>query len=151
MASESTVQRNVWAGLAQRVVARVTLFRTNSGKAWLSGGGPARKMPDGSVMVPFGRPVALGLAMINGDTMPGLGDLTGWTDVVITPEMVGRRVPVFTMIETKESGGGRKRDNQINCVQQVQKAGGIAGFAASEAQAHEIVDAWLAGRVPDPL
>jgi len=89
--------------------------------------------------------------MINGDTVPGLSDLTGWTEVVVTADMVGRVLPVFTSIECKASGGGRKRDNQINFLQQVQKAGGIAGFAASERQAHEIIDAWLRGDVPDPL
>lgn len=151
MASESKVQREVWIALAQRQVARATLFRSNSGKAWLSGGGPIKKLVDGSVVVPFARPVALGLALVNGDTVPGLADLTGWTSVLITPAMVGRVLPVFTVIETKESGGGRKRDSQINFVQQVQAAGGIAGFAASERQAHEIIDAWLRGERPDPL
>ena len=151
MAAESTVQRNVWLALARRALARVTLFRANSGKAWLSGGGKVEVDARGTAHVPFARPVALGLALTSGDTVPGLSDLAGWTDVVITPEMVGRRIPVFTAIETKESGGGRRRENQINFVQQVQKAGGIAGFAASEQQANEIIEAWLFGRVPDPL
>lgn len=151
MPSESSVQRTVWLAVAQRTVARATLFRTNSGKAWLSGAGPAKRMTDGSVLVPAGRPVALGLALTSGDTVPGLADLTGWTSVVVTPDMVGRTLPVFTVVETKESGGGRRRDNQINFVRQVQQAGGIAGFAASEAQAHEIIDAWLERRVPDLL
>ena len=151
MATESTVQRNVWLALARRALARVTLFRANSGKAWLSGGGKVEVDARGTAHVPFARPVALGLALTSGDTVPGLSDLAGWTDVVITPEMAGRRIPVFTAIETKESGGGRRRENQINFVQQVQKAGGIAGFAASEQQANEIIEAWLSGRVPDPL
>ena len=151
MAAESTVQRNVWLALARRALARVTLFRANSGKAWLSGGGKVEVDARGTAHVPFARPVALGLALTSGDTVPGLSDLAGWTDVVITPEMLGRRIPVFTAIETKESGGGRRRENQINFVQQVQKAGGIAGFAASEQQANEIIEAWLSGRVPDPL
>ena len=151
MATESTVQRNVWLALARRALARVTLFRANSGKAWLSGGGKVEVDARGTAHVPFARPVALGLALTSGDTVPGLSDLAGWTDVVITPEMVGRRIPVFTAIETKESGGGRRRENQINFVQQVQKAGGIAGFAASEQQANEIIEAWLSGRGPDPL
>ena len=151
MAAESTVQRNVWLALARRALARVTLFRANSGKAWLSGGGKVEVDARGTAHVPFARPVALGLALTSGDTVPGLSDLAGWTAVVITPEMVGRRIPVFTAIETKESGGGRRRENQINFVQQVQKAGGIAGFAASEQQANEIIEAWLSGRVPDPL
>lgn len=149
MASEASVQRLVWLGLAQRPHSRVTLFRTNSGKAWLSGGGKVIVRPDGSALVPYARPVALGLALTSGETVPGLSDLTGWTDILITPEMVGRRVPVFTVIETKESGGGRRKENQINFARQVHACGGIAGFAASASQAHEIIDAWIAGRAPD--
>ena len=148
MASETVVQRRVWLALAGRLTGRATLFRSNSGKAYLSGGGKVCFDAHGTAHVPFARPVALGLALTSGDTVPGLADLTGWTDIVITPEMVGRRVPVFTVVETKESGGGRRRDSQINFVQQVQKAGGIAGFAASEAQANEIIDAWAADRTP---
>lgn len=151
MASEATVLRTVWLALAQRLAARVTLFRSNSGKGYVSGGGKATFDARGTAHVPFARPIALGLALVNGDTVPGLADLTGWTDITITPDMVGRRVPVFTVVETKESGGGRKKDNQINFVQQVQRAGGIAGFAASERQAHEIIDAWMRGDTPDPL
>lgn len=154
MASEASVQRAVWLALAQREHAKATMFRTNSGKAYLSALGPKKGikyLADGSMVIIGPRPLALGLAMVNGDTVPGLSDLTGWTDVVITPDMVGRHIPVFTVIETKESGGGHRRDNQINFVMQVQKAGGIAGFAASERQAHEIIDAWLRGETPDPL
>lgn len=153
MASESAVQRTTWLALAQRAVARVTLFRANSGKAWMSNLGPkgVHRLQDGSVVIQAPRTIALGLALTSGETVPGLADLAGWTDVVITPEMVGRRVPVFTAIETKESGGGHRRGNQINFVRQVQQAGGIAGFASSEKQAHEIIEAWFAGRSPDPL
>lgn len=151
MASEAHVQRTVWMALAGRKSTRATLFRSNSGKAYLSGGGRVVFDVQGTAHVPCARPIALGLALVSGDTVPGLADLTGWTDVVITPDMVGRRVPVFTVVETKATGGGRKRDNQINFVQQVQKAGGIAGFAESDTQAHEIIDAWVRGDTPDPL
>lgn len=150
MAAESTVQANVWLSLARRAVARVTLFRSNSGKGWLSNLGPRgiQRLTDGSIVIKAPRPMGLGLLLTSGDTVPGLSDLTGWTEVEITPEMVGRRVPIFTTIETKESGGGRKRENQINFVQQVQRAGGIAGFATSPEEANEIIDAYLAGRAP---
>lgn len=149
MASESTIQHNVWAALAMRKVARATLFRTNSGKGWISGGGKVVKRPDGAAVVPFGRPIGLGLVLMNGDTAPGLGDLTGFTSVLITPDMVGKTLPIFTMIETKRSDGGRRTKDQINAIHQVQSCGGIAGFAESESMAHEIIDAWLAQRVPN--
>lgn len=153
MASEASVQRDVWIELARRPIARAVLFRSNSGKAWMSNLGPrgVDRMTDGSLIMRAPRAIALGLAMVNGDTVPGLSDLTGWTLVTITPAMVGRVVPVFTAIETKASAGGRRRENQINFVAQVQAAGGIAGFASSVRQANEIIDAWLRGDVPDPL
>ena len=146
MTSEATIQRRVWLALG----ARCRLFRVNTGRAWV-GSGPGKRMPDSSVVVPFGRPVTLGFGMPNGDPVNGTPDLCGWTPVVITADMVGRTVPVFTGIEVKESGGGKKRDAQINFVQQVHAAGGIAGFASSEAQAHEIIDAWFRGGSPSVM
>lgn len=143
MASEALVQKTVWFALARRALGRATLFRTNSGKAWLSGGGPARKLMDGSMVVPSARPVALGLATPQGDTVPGLSDLTGYVEITITPDMIGRTVPVFTVIETKESGGGQRRAAQKDFIAQIQSVGGIAGFASDASQANEIIDAWL--------
>jgi hypothetical protein len=142
MSAESTVMRSIWLALS----IRATLFRANSGKAWLSGGGPARVDPTGTAHVPRARPVALGLAMTNGNTVPGLPDLVGFTRVVITPEMVGRSVPVFTAIETKATGGGKRRTDQISFIERMHVVGAIAGFASSEAQASEIIDAWMESR-----
>ena len=62
--------------------------------------------------------------------------------------MVGRKVAVFTAIETKESGGGRKRDAQIDFGAMVARDGGIAGFAASELAGLQIVEAWRRGETP---
>lgn len=145
MTSEASVQRQVWIALARRATGRATLFRTNSGKAWLSGAGPARREPDGSVVVPSARPVALGLALIDGDTVPGLSDLTGWTEVLITPAMVGRTLPVATFIETKASAGGQRLKHQKEFIGRVRAIGGIADFASSVEMAHAIIDDWLAG------
>lgn len=147
MAAENTVMRQVWLALGP--VSR--LFRLNTGKAWLCHG-EVRRLPDGSMVLPPGsRPVALGLALPSGDPLVGAPDLLGWTPVVITPDMVGRTIPVFTGVECKASGGGRKRDAQINFVQQMHRAGGIAGFASSPEQALEIIAAWRRGDAPDPL
>lgn len=145
MASESSVMRAVWLALA----IRCTMFRANSGKAYLSGGGKVVFDANGTAHVPFARPIALGLAMTNGDTVPGLPDLFGWSRITITPEMVGRSLPVVTAVETKKTGGGRKRDDQINFIRQVHEAGGIAGFADSVESANEIIDAWHRGDRPN--
>jgi len=140
MASESTVQRRVWLALGRWM----TLFRTNSGKAWLSGGGKVQRLVDGSVVVPAARPVALGLGLMNGDPVVGQSDLQGWTPIVITPAMVGKTLPIYTAIETKNSKGGTKTDHQMNFVDQVRRDGGIAGFANSPEAAQRILTDWQA-------
>lgn len=132
---EKVVLRSAW--LALGALSRV--FRVNTGTAWLSGAGPVQRLQDGSVLVPAARPVALGLGMPDGKPLVGTSDLLGWTTVTVTPEMVGCRAAIFTAIETKETGGGKKRDEQRNFVDQVRLAGGIAGFAASAEEAVSIV------------
>lgn len=130
---EGNVLRVCWLAVAS---LGTTLFRVNTGKAWL---GKAVRQPDGNVLVIGGRPVAIGLGMPNGDPLVGTSDLLGWTTVEITPEMVGKRVAIFTALECKESGGGHQRDEQINFIERVRAAGGIAGFANSPAVAQAIV------------
>lgn len=130
---ESNVLRQCWLAVA---ALGTTLFRVNTGKAWV---GKGVRQPDGNVLVIGGRPVALGFGMPNGDPLVGTSDLVGWTEFVITPEMVGRKVAVFTVIETKESGGGQQRKEQINFIDRVRQAGGIAGFASSPAAAQSII------------
>lgn len=137
MTSESTVQRAVWVAVA----ATTILFRVNTGRAWLSGMGPAgvRKLTDGSVHIQAARPIALGFSNTSGEPVKGTADLNGWTSVVITPDMVGCRVAVYTAIETKKSKGGRTSDDQANFIQRVREAGGIAGVANSAEAARQIV------------
>ena len=140
MASEGSVQRMIWVAVA----ATTILFRVNTGRAWLSGLGPpgVRKLTDGSVHVQAARSIALGFARPDGETVTGTPDLIGWTPVVITPDMVGCRVAVYTAIETKKTKGGRTSDDQVNFIQQVRKAGGIAGVANSPEAAREIVEGY---------
>lgn len=141
MASESTVQRKIWLGLG--TISR--LFRLNTGRAWLSNMGPAgvQKLSDGAVLIKSARSIAIGFAAPNGDPVEGASDLNGWTTVEVTPEMVGKHIAVYTAIETKATQGGKKRAGQINFCDQVNAAGGIAGFANSEEAAHGIVESWL--------
>jgi hypothetical protein len=150
MASEASVQKTIWAGLA---LAGTVMFRANSGKAWMSNLGPrgVHRVDGGTMMIQAARPIALGLAMVNGDTVPGLTDLVGYTKVTITPDMVGRVMPVFTVIDAKESGGGTKLKHQKEFIARVQADGGIGGFASSLQQATEIVDAWKRGEAKSVL
>lgn len=142
MSNEATVQRKIWLALGRDC----RIFRLNTGKAWLSGAGPAQRLQSGDVLVPSGRPVALGLALPSGDPLVGASDLIGWRQVEVTPEMVGKRVAVFVAVETKRTKGGRASEAQVNFCEQVRTAGGIAGIANSPEAAQAIIDDW---RPPD--
>jgi hypothetical protein len=134
MSDEISVMRRAWL----RVANTTTLFRCNTGKAWAAGG-KAQRRPDGSVLLPNARPIALGLSMPNGDPVVGTHDLIGWTSLVITPAMVGKRVAVFTSADAKNSSGGRQRPEQVTWKDNVQRAGGIAGFFSSPEGAEQII------------
>ncbi len=63
-------------------------------------------------------------------------DLIGLTTIVITPDMVGRTIGVFTAVEVKRedwkpSKTCKREESQSNFIEWVKKRGGIAGFANS--------------------
>lgn len=77
-------------------------------------------------------------------------DLIGFTPVVVTAEMVGKTIPVFTAIETKEEGyvpRGKAQQShyeaQDRFCDRVRAHGGIAGIVDSGAAAVELVRKWL--------
>ena len=69
---------------------------------------------------------------------PDSSDLIGWTPVVITSDMVGRTVAVFTAIEVKDKKG-KASAGQENFIKAVTAAGGIAGVAHDEHEAELIL------------
>ena len=64
----------------------------------------------------------------------GASDLIGWTSIRITPQMVGRKVAVFTSVEVKGPKGKVTADQHV-FLQNVRDAGGIAVVARSEEEA----------------
>jgi hypothetical protein len=72
----------------------------------------------------------------------GSADFIGFTEITIREEHVGRKIAVFTAIETKRSTGGRKSAEQINFINRICSVGGIAGFAESVESAVSIVKNW---------
>jgi hypothetical protein len=89
-----------------------------------------------------GRFVAYGLGSIGGKILPGTLDWIGLRSVVITPEMVGRRVAIFAAIDAKDLAKPRK--NQILFANHVIAAGGLAGFAHNVDEARAILcPPWL--------
>ena len=70
---------------------------------------------------------------------PGSSDLIGWKSVIVTPEMVGRRLAQFVAIETKFQRG-RLSDKQERFIATVKEHGGLAGEARSLEDAYNIID-----------
>ena len=69
------------------------LFRINSGMGWA--GKVIRRTQD-LVIIEKPRPFHA--------APEGWPDLCGWTEVEITPDMVGRKIAVFTAVEVKVTG-----------------------------------------------
>lgn len=114
MNAETDLQQRIRLALGTHPEAR--LFRNQVGS-----------LPDPRT----GRLVTFGLAR-------GSADLIGWRTVVVTPDMVGKRLAVFTSIEVK-TPRGRLTPEQHNWLHAVRAAGGIAGVARSVADAHHLV------------
>lgn len=124
--SESEVMQKIRSALS---VGRVRLFRQNVGRAWRGTGEVWR----GKLLtITNPRPVEAGLCK-------GSSDLIGWTQVTITPDMVGKTLAVFTAIEVKH-GGNSASPEQENFIRVVNSAGGIAGVAYSVEQARDIIE-----------
>lgn len=64
-------------------------------------------------------------------------DLIGITTIVITPDMVGKRIGVFTAIEVKKEEWNqnkkldKREEAQLNFINWIKTLGGFAGFATS--------------------
>lgn len=54
----------------------------------------------------------------------GSSDLLGWTEIIVTPEMVGQKIAVFTAVEAKTESGVES-DDQANWGRIVTESGGI--------------------------
>lgn len=109
----------------------LVLFRVNTGMGWI---GKVTQIDPFSIMIRNPRPLHAGLTR-------GGSDLIGWNSILITPEMVGKHIAVFTAIECKTEDG-KTRYDQFNFLNQVNKAGGIAIIARSEKDAVGEITKW---------
>lgn len=79
--------------------------------------------------------------------MSGSLDYIGWRSIVVTPDMVGKRLAVFAAIDAKDLE--KPRPKQIIFAENVQRAGGLAGFAHSASEAMAILHPdWLPPAAP---
>ena len=91
----------------------------------------------GKLRTPSGGFVSFGLGCSGGRMLPGTSDLIGWESVEITPAMVGKRIAVFVAVEVKDLD--EATEEQLNFIEQVRAAGGLAGVAHDAAEAAEIL------------
>lgn len=72
----------------------------------------------------------------------GSSDLIGRYTTTVTPQMVGKKIAVFTAIEVKKDRTEKPTDEQVNFVREVKEAGGIAGVAYDNETAEQIFKTW---------
>ncbi len=111
--SEKRIQDEVCLAASAR---GYILFRNNQGMAIV---GKTTFYPSGDALVRGARRIRYGVCN------PGGSDLIGWNSVIITPDMVGQRVAVFTGLEIKKATG-RASKPQKNFIDKLTEAGGIA-------------------------
>ena len=104
--------------------ANVKLFRNNVGLCY-----QGKKIRDR--MTPNGREIVLlGVRVIHSGLIKGSGDLIGYTSIEVTPDMVGKKVTVFTSVEVK-TPSMRITPEQKQFAKVVHEDGGFSGFAKS--------------------
>lgn len=124
---ESDIMRRIQ--VAATADPNVRLFRNNVGVGWQ---GRAHDNGNGSVVVMEPRRVKFGLC-------EGSSDLIGWRSMVITPEMVGKRVAVFVAVEVKRPRT-KATNAQANFIDVVKAAGGIADVARDTLDAKKLLN-----------
>lgn len=122
---ELVVQNRILLALGRLPGSRV--FRNAVGRGWV--GTPSRALQE-RMRAEGLRPIKFGLA-------PGTPDIIGWCPMTITPEMVGRTLPVFGGIEVK-GPRGRLQANQETCRDLMLDHGCVWGVARTTAEARAI-------------
>lgn len=106
------------------------LFRVNTGQAWTgevvrnrSSGKQAVFLGPNDIVIRNARPFRAGL-------VKGGSDIVGITPVVVTPDMVGKTIGVFTGYEAK-TGRLQASEDQNKFLEMVRRLGGIAKVVRS--------------------
>ena len=105
-------EKNLINEFLSNLPENMRMFRTNSGMGWA--GKSVRK----GDMIIIKNPFPL-------HCMPeGWPDITGWETVTITPDMVGQKIAVFSVVEVK-TGRLKLSDEQNKFKDLIQRMGGI--------------------------
>lgn len=132
---ETNIVRRVMLKIG--AVPGVRIFRNNIGNAWI---GKSKKFTSrqtviveaGDVLIKSARYFEAGLCVDS-------SDLIGFRSVIVTPEMVGKQIAVFTAAEIK-TATGRASKGQVNFIDMINKMGGIGFIARNENEAFEFIN-----------
>lgn len=132
---ETNLVRSIMLRLGK--IPSIRLFRNNIGNAWI---GKSVKFTQrqtvvvnpGDVLVQQGRFFNAGLCV-------GSSDLIGLKSIVVTPDMIGKKIAIFTAIEAKTKTG-KPSTEQVNFINMVNSLGGIAFIAKSDLEANEFIN-----------
>lgn len=127
---EQNIMRRIM--LAVGAFKNVRIFRNNTGTGWV-GERVAQYKEKGEayLVLKNPRPLKTGLCL-------GSSDLIGFVTVTISPEMIGRKVAIFTALEVKTKTG-RATTEQRDFISMVQAFGGLAGIPRNEQDAIGLV------------
>lgn len=112
-----------------------TLFKNEVGAAWRG------KMSKAESRLP-NRLVLTECCQIKYGLCNGSSDLIGWTPITITPDMIGKKIAVFTAIEVKKNKRGSygATDGQKLFINAVRRNGGYAGVADCKQDMEDIIN-----------
>ena len=124
---ETNIMRLIMVALSKR---GFRMFRNNTGKAYV-GNQYIRIAKSGMHHVNEGDMIIKSPRLFHAGLIKGSSDLIGWKTINVTPDMIGKKIAIFTAVEVK-TPTGRASDEQLNFINQVKNNGGIATIMRSE-------------------
>lgn len=113
------------------------LFRNNVGLGWI--GHPVIHIKENkSVNLKKGDVVVRNARALHAGLCEGSSDAIGLTPILITQEMVGKKIAVFTAVESK-TGKGKLSKIQQDFINMVIALGGIAGAVYSRQDVQKLI------------
>lgn len=130
MPSEKRIEQEIQLAASE---VGSTLYKNNVGTAYR---GVMRSLKGENVLTKL-QFIRYGLGNIKGGS-----DLIGMSTVEITPDMVGKKVAVFTAVEVKmdKFGNYKATAEQKRFIEMVKKKGGIAGVCDSIDDMKELIE-----------
>jgi hypothetical protein len=132
--SESNISKLIEMAISK---TGTRIFRNNVGMGWIGESFRINRkktveLNEGDVVVRNARPLHAGL-------IKGSSDLIGWKPITVTPDMVGKKIAIFTAVEVKTKIG-RASKEQLIFIENVKKDGGISGIARTPAEAVSLIE-----------